>query len=345
MIETSTAVHAPAISVIIPAHNAAEYLPRSLAALEHSTFRDFECIVVDDYSTDKTRDVARQFCDTVLVNGDEAGPAGARNFAAGVARGEILLFLDADVCIKPDTLGLVHAAFHERPEVAAVFGSYDDAPADRSPNSLFKNLFHHYIHQHGAEDATTFWTGCGAVRRQAFAQLGGFKTATITRMEDVEYGHRLIDAGKKIWLRHDIQVQHLKRWTIGNLIYTDVMKRGIPWTVMMLQRGRSDADLNLSAAQKIAAVFACSVLPAFVASFYLLLHYDEPLWIAVPFVLILLVVVINAQLFRLFVKRVGWTFAFVCIPKLLLYYHYSAFALLAGFYVFARHRRELSDRT
>jgi hypothetical protein len=49
------------------------------------------------------------------------------------------------------------------PEVDAVFGSYDDAP--RAPNFIaqYKNLFHHYVHQHGKEEASTFWAGCGTV--------------------------------------------------------------------------------------------------------------------------------------------------------------------------------------
>ncbi|MGH2372892.1 MAG: glycosyltransferase family 2 protein, partial [bacterium] len=117
------------VSVIIPVHNSPAYLSRCLQAVFASTYAGYECIVVDDASTDDTRAAARRF-PVRLIELPEGpyGPGYARNRAAKAARGEILLFVDADVLITPDIIGKVIETLAGRPQVAAVFGSYDDNP-------------------------------------------------------------------------------------------------------------------------------------------------------------------------------------------------------------------------
>ena len=60
------------------------------------------------------------------------------------------------------------------PDMVALFGSYDDEPAETNLLSQYKNLLHHYVHQTSQEDAFSFWTGCGAIRRDIFMEMGGF---------------------------------------------------------------------------------------------------------------------------------------------------------------------------
>ena len=102
---------AVAISVIIPVYNAERFLQSSLEHLGLSGFRDFECIVVDDGSSDNSAQVGRQFGATVLSTGGRRGPAYARNLGAKSAKGEILFFIDADVCVSANTLERVLANF------------------------------------------------------------------------------------------------------------------------------------------------------------------------------------------------------------------------------------------
>ena len=78
------------------------------------------------------------------------------------------LFVDADVVMPPGGLGLIAEDFRRDPELAAVFGSYDDTPAWTTFISQYKNLMHHYVHQTSSESAATFWAGCGAVRKTVF---------------------------------------------------------------------------------------------------------------------------------------------------------------------------------
>jgi glycosyltransferase involved in cell wall biosynthesis len=319
----------PLVSIIVPARNAAGYLTRSLPAIRAGSFTDFELILVDDHSTDETAAIARRFCDAVLANNSTPGQGTARNLGAEHATGTLLLFLDSDVCVHPDTCALLAEAFAKDAEIAAVFGSYDDEPAEPSIISSFKNLFHHYVHQTAAADATTFWTGCGALRSEVFRRLGGFRDPAFTMLEDVDYGHRLRDAGYRILLRPDVQVTHLKRWTLKSLLYTDIMRRGIPWTLMMLRRGKAERDLNFTLLQKWATVAACLLWPLLIAA---MLLNDTPRFAILGAAggLLVFLIVANAGLFRLFLAKRGWLFSAACVPLLLLYYWYSALSFVAG---------------
>ena len=107
------------VSVVVPAHDAAHFLDACLAHLEGSTEAPLECIVVDDGSTDDTAAVAPRHGVTVLATDGRRGPAHARNLGARHARGDVLFFLDADVCVHPGTRQRVVAAFDGRPRARA----------------------------------------------------------------------------------------------------------------------------------------------------------------------------------------------------------------------------------
>lgn len=136
-------------SVIVPVHNGEIYLERCLSALAASTLRADEILVVDDGSTDGTAALARRFgTKLVTLAGGPYGPAVARNRGAAQAQGEILIFLDADVVVHAATLERMAAYLELNPEVSALFGSYDESPPDPGLVSRYKNLLHHFVHQH-----------------------------------------------------------------------------------------------------------------------------------------------------------------------------------------------------
>lgn len=88
--------------MVIPAYNEATYIDRLLEALAKQNFQDFEVIVSDAQSNDGTKEVVenfKKFLDIKLVESPPKGPGHGRNFGAKLARGEWLLFLDADVFI------------------------------------------------------------------------------------------------------------------------------------------------------------------------------------------------------------------------------------------------------
>ena len=109
--------------------------------------------------------MARQHGATVITTPGPAGPAKARNVGARAAIGDLLLFVDADVVVEPNTVDVVQSLFAADPKLDAVIGSYDDAPGQTNFVSQYRNLMHHYVHQHASAEATTFWGACGAIRR------------------------------------------------------------------------------------------------------------------------------------------------------------------------------------
>ncbi len=195
------------------------------------------------------------------------GPAAARNFGAASAAGDILVFLDADVAVYPDTLSRMAAWLETHADVDAVFGSYDASPDHPSLVSQYRNLLHHYVHQHSSGDAETFWAGCGAVRRSVFVAAGGFdERHRRASIEDIEFGDRLRAAGRRIALRPEIQVTHLKRWTLRQMVRSDIVDRAVPWTRLILERRRLPNTLNVTMRNRVSAGAAWTMLAALAAS-------------------------------------------------------------------------------
>ena len=316
----------PLFSVVVPVYNGGEIFQRCLEALAASDFHDYELLVVDDGSTDGSRDTARRHDAEVLETGGRTGPARARNLGARRARGEYLFFIDADCEVEPSTLSRAAAALAADRGLVALFGSYDDRPAAPGLLSQYKNLQHHWVHQRGRQEATTFWAGCGMVRRTVFLELGGFDAARYARpsIEDIELGYRLSAAGHRIRLDPSVRVKHHKVWRLGALLRTDIFDRAVPWTRLMLERGRLDNDLNVGTTGRLSAVAASLLALSLIASPF------EPrsLWLAAASVLSLLV--LNRDFYGFLVDKRGLWFALRAIPIHWLYYLYSVVAFGLG---------------
>lgn len=191
----------------------------------------------------------------VVAEPPDANAARARNLGAGRATGDVLLFVDADVEVRPDAVARVRMAFAEDPTLTALFGSYDDAPAAPGVVSAFRNLLHHHVHQTAPGPAATFWTGLGAVRRDAFAAVGGFDES-VKMMEDIDLGMRLTAGGARIELDPSVQGTHLKSWTLWEMVRTDFRDRGVPWVMLLLRHRGSATALNLGWRHRLSALAA-----------------------------------------------------------------------------------------
>jgi glycosyltransferase involved in cell wall biosynthesis len=251
------------ISVVIPVKNGERELGRCLEALRRSVHQDYECIVVDDGSSDRSAEVAERFGVRVIRSQSSLGPAAARNRGAREARGDILFFIDADVCVGPDSVGRVAENFAADPELDAVIGSYDDSPEAADFLSQYKNLMHSFVHQSAQESASTFWSGCGAMRRAVFEQYSGFsEDYKRPAIEDIELGYRLTAGGRKILLDKGLLVKHLKAWSFWRLLKTDILDRGIPWTELILRDANMPNDLNVQISQRISVALVYVLLLA-----------------------------------------------------------------------------------
>ena len=120
----------PEISVILPAYNVADYLPRALDSLLGQTFRDFEALVVDDGSADRTGEIcdeyARRDPRVRAIHQKNAGAPAARNAAIQISRGKYLYFMDGDDWAEPDMLEKMHALAAKTGAQLVVTGFYID---------------------------------------------------------------------------------------------------------------------------------------------------------------------------------------------------------------------------
>lgn len=262
------------ISIVIPVYNAGNHLKTCLESINSSSYPHYEVIVVDDSSTDDSAYIARKEGFHVLQLPKHSGPKGpafARNYGVQKACGKIIVFIDSDVVLHQETLHRIAANFKDT-SISALFGSYDDRPAFNNFISQYKNLFHHFIHQHSNSNSNSFWTGCGAIRREVFLKAGGFDEKTYKRpsIEDIEFGIRLKRMGYKILLDKNVQVKHLKKWNFWSLIKTDIFDRAVPWIKLIINSKSIPSDLNLKYSYRMSAVLVA--LLAAMSTFLLLGH-------------------------------------------------------------------------
>jgi glycosyltransferase involved in cell wall biosynthesis len=310
----------PDITVILPVYNGSAFLGRCLTALTASDYPSFECIVVNDSSTDGSEAIARKFPVRVLdLAGGPFGPAYARNRGAEAARGKILFFVDADVVLVPGALHRIATLFEEQSTLAAAFGSYDALPEAPGVVSQYRNLLHHFVHQNGNSEASTFWAGCGAIRRSVFEAVDGFNERRFQRpsIEDIELGYRLRQSGYRILLDKSLQGTHLKRWTLWSVIRTDIQCRAIPWARLMLETDRTPNDLNIKTAQRVSGVLVV------LSCLFLALAPLKLEALGLAGLTMIGVVILNRELYGFFLKRRGLWFAGACIPLHFLYFFYS----------------------
>ena len=308
------------LTVIIPVHNGGAGFDRCLRGLMSSRTLPDEVIVVDDASTDASAEVAQRYgAEVVRLLPPPHGPAFARNRGGEIAHAEVLFFTDADVLLHPDALGLAVETLQRDTTIDACFGSYDDMPAAEGLVSQYKNLLHHYVHQHGAESAGTFWTACGAIRKTAFQEAGGFSEAhKKPSIEDIELGTRLRCQGKKIRLVKAMQATHLKRWTFRELLRSDIFRRAVPWSRVILAEPRASKDLNLNASARWSAAAVLAFILACIAGFFFPLFFIAAAAMAASLFLL------NFDLYRFFKQKRGWFFVVRVIPLHWFYFFYSA---------------------
>jgi GT2 family glycosyltransferase len=236
----------PTLAVVVPATDDPPTLERCLAA-----------IATGERSPDEL---------AVQREPPGTGPAAARNAGSEETTAEVLVFVDSDVEVDSEALTQIERHFRDDPRLDAVFGAYDDDPAEPGLVSRYRNLLHHHVHLGAAGEAETFWAGLGAVRRDAFEAVGSFNAERYPRasVEDIELGMRLRRQGARILLDPRIRGRHLKRWTVASMIRTDFGRRGVPWTRLLLREGSDSTALNLGWRRRLSAassvVLFCSIL-------------------------------------------------------------------------------------
>jgi len=308
-----------AISLIMPTIDWGPTFQRCVRAAAASLSPSDQLLVVFDGSSPDPPAWLLTTGATLLRTEYRQGPAAARNLGAAQACGPILWFVDADVEIHADAGDLIRAAFTTDPGLAAVFGSYDADPPAPGLVSRFRNLLHHHTHTSHPGPASTFWAGCGAVRRDRFLALGGFDAQTYPHpsIEDIDFGLRLHRTGEGILLDPAIQGTHHKHWTLGRMLHTDIQRRAIPWSRLLLTQDIPTTPLNLDPTAKVSSLLVLVTLLSAAASLF-----HPSLW-PVPLASIGWITVLNRRFYGLCVQRGGARLGLAAIGLHGLYFLYS----------------------
>ena len=202
------------ISVVIPAYNATDSILRCIDSINRGTLKPYEIIVVDDASTDDTKQVVENTFSSdkqvrVIKNPSNRGPAHARNKGVSVANGNYILFVDSDT--EANNKLLEHYNRH-CDAYDAIVGIYNEVPINDTACAWYKSLFYYFMlgKPDGAVEYDQFSASCAGIKKDIFERLGGydewFKPGC--DLENEELGYRITKAGYSMVLMPDMQVQH-----------------------------------------------------------------------------------------------------------------------------------------
>jgi cellulose synthase/poly-beta-1,6-N-acetylglucosamine synthase-like glycosyltransferase len=300
---------APSVSVIVPVYDGARTLGACLSALAAQTVsrESYEVLVVDDGSVDGSAQVAVSHGMTVIRQ-DHAGAGAARNRGALQARGQILLFTDADCEPLPDWIEQMLAPFSD-PGVDGVKGVY--RTRQRSLVARFAQAeFEEKYRRLAAEDQIDFVdTHAAAYRRDVFCEHGGFD-ARFLLDEDQELSYRLARARCKLVFAPEARVYHRHPPTVWSYAWRKVQVGR--WKLRVLARHRAKAvrDSYTPWTQK-AQIALLPLAGASAAAAALGLTS----WL--PAMLLAVMGLISAAPLTAAARRQGWAVA-ICAPPLIL---------------------------
>jgi len=220
------------VSVIIPAFNEEKYIKYVEEGLRMQTFKDFEVIVVDGGSTDRTREIARKFAKVILEK--RKGIGLGRNTGAKNAKGSILVFIDADTKPSPQLISVYANAFKDG--VIAATGPI--LPLEKSSKRIemgYKFVSILFVKIAILIGKPSLVGSNFAVRRAAFEKVGGFNEKFAT-YEDWDLSNRLKKLGKIVYIDNAIvhtSTRRINAWGIhgyfnyhvGNMIRYHLFKK------------------------------------------------------------------------------------------------------------------------
>ena len=234
----------PSISVVIPVYNGEAVIAETLDSVRDQSYDNVEIIVVNDSSTDRTKEICER-PDVKLINLDEnAGPANARNIGVGEATGEIILFIDTGVALdEPDTLSKLSWKFVERPDIAGVVMIRNKKALNPGLTPKFWAMINYFEWLRAPEYHTSFATERSAVRASVIQGMklfdGDYKAADV---EDHEFGFRLHEMGHKILVAHEIIVSD--RFDTLRQATKKLLRRSFYWFRLFTKRKQFDTVWN-----------------------------------------------------------------------------------------------------
>ena len=313
----------PLVSVIIPVKNSSNTLGQCIRSVKRSYYKNYEIIVVDDHSTDNSVEIANSYKCNVIQVKDGNGANNARNVGASAAKGEILMFVDSDIVLRRETiLGIVEAL--EENHLDAVVGVYSTKHRHETLVSQYKNLWVRYSYIKSPPTIDWLFGSISGIKRQAFEKLGGFNVELLAKHghDDIELGKRAAQAKLNIVLDIEIEVEHLKNYTLLSFIKNE-FNRSVGFaelaiifreTTQSIKRGFVNVYPTFIIST-IASIFVVAFLIAIVAGLL-------PTWYAL--VVIGLYLLLNIR-FLNYLEQVRGLFAMIAMIPYLFIDHFVCF--------------------
>lgn len=322
----------PQLSIVVPVRNGASTIDAALTAIRASRLsrEDYELIVVDDGSSDRSATIAARHADMVVrLSGRRAGSAYARNRGAELARGDVVAFVDQDVIVRPETLTGMLATLANQPGLDAVSASHDDSPGASNFVSQYWNLLLNFGEQRYAGVGAHFGSACGAVRRSVLMSAGMYDEWRFETggLESLELGQRLHRGGRVLLLSQELQVTHLKRWSFASVCDEAWQRSALLSRSLGYRRTRATVPSEVVFTLSRAAVSAIAVLGVLVLTASFPPNPSLPAeWVIAAAAILLS----NATVVRYYARARGLGFAIAAVPLHLVVQSVVGAALVTG---------------
>jgi len=190
----------PLVSVIVPAWNAARFLPEAIASIRRQNYQPIQIIVVDDGSTDDTAETIAALGDILYIRQENGGPSAARNTGLARATGEFIAFLDADDRWPEQKLSIQMARLLAEPSLDLVLGRIRYIAMD-------DGVMPDFAREAPDNSITHVHLGSGLYRRRIFERIGGFEV-TLRFCEDMDWFVRAREADARMRILRTVTLNY-----------------------------------------------------------------------------------------------------------------------------------------
>lgn len=298
----------PLVSVVIPVYNGSKTIRECAQAVLNNSYKNFECIVVDDSSTDGSTRLIRDLDCKIYELNKNRGPAYARNFGMKKAKGSIIFFVDSDLILMSDALCQVVKTFNENENAYGVMGIYSPKPANDTFVATIMAI-KKYTDYIGVKKLTFVGEAINALRKDMLMEMGGFNTNYKgADVEGYELGHR-IPHDKMLLFNSKVQGRHHfpSFWKVCKNYH----KRAGQWMALFIRRKKFDSGAA-SGKGGLSSVISLFVMLTFIIS----LVYPTLFILFVAF--LLLFCFLNDKFIKYSLKQEGLLFTIRAIPVLVL---------------------------
>ncbi len=254
MINTGKALNLVSnLSIVIPSYNSSKTITKLIESISNSKEKPYEVILVDDHSSDNSMKtiIANYPWIKVIKLNKNSGPSRARNIGSVIANKEIIFFLDSDVVLTPNAIGVIEERHRKNPEIAGLQGRYHWEAANPALFPSYKALVNHFwfFNTSTKTEVNFLVTYACTIKKNILFETGGFnemyKGADV---EDYELGYRI---SEKYILLHEpeLEVYHHFPGFLKNT--KNYIERGSQWFTLFMKKKKFDSSGATSKSQAI----------------------------------------------------------------------------------------------